>query len=327
MRISGSRAWPPRKREKGLARPGAEAHPMSLFLQPLYTSKRGYYTIRELQYLSLSLGHDENLFGRILKKLSLNKARYSDEEINGWLDSNILDDDLHYVFNRHSARYNVKVFKRTIHYLKHRHLTFGEIMCGRLVYELVTVVEPFQLPLEVKPVSEALKLCDKIISPLRLQHLFHSMRKGLDSKGKLALYDFFEIIGFSENISSARQAMTAECQRRGSTMHLDETETDYNQIRIFLNDKYKTSIIKPDKKFLHSSEITEKVQAIIARSKLSTATQKCCPSPQQKAEYKRLSPLISSSAKLLVQARAGHHVLSAEQGNNALTRLYCQPPL
>ncbi len=292
---------------------------MSVLLQPQYTSRRGYYSTRELQYLSLSLGHDENLFGRVLSKLSLKRTCYSDDEISGWLDSNLLNNDLHYIFNRHSVKYNVKVFKRAIHFLKHQHLTFAELLCGRIVYELVTTTEPFELPMQIKPVLEALKLCDKIIPPLRLQHLFHSMKRTLDTPGKLALYEFYEILGFSENIALARKAMTAEVQRPRSAVTFDETETDYEQLCSFMNEQYKASLIKPDRRLV---EITAKMQAIMANK--SAVTQRRRSIAQDKAYRKKLGPLLASSTKKLVHARAGQHVLSAEQTNSALIRLCCR---
>ena len=284
----------------------------------MYTSKRGYYTTRELQYLSVSLGHDEKLFERVLKKLSLNKARYSDEEINRWLDDGLLDEDLHYIFNRHSYKYNVKVFKKAIYFLRYRHLTFDELMCGRIVYEVSTVKDPFELLMDITQISQTLKLCDKIIPPLRMKRIFQSMKNTTDTVGRIKIYEFYEILALSESITSARTAMVEylECGKR---IDFDETEIEFEQLSRFMNERYKASILKPAEKKCIRAEISTHMQALVIKNSVHKRSRNS-QSAQEKT-YQRLNPAVASSSQLLVQARAGQHVLSFEQGNNALARL------
>ncbi len=291
---------------------------MSLYLHSLYTSKRGYYSTRELQYLSVSLGHDENLFVKVLKRLSVNKTIFSDEEIRQWLDEGLLDEDLHYIFNRHSSKYNVKVLIKAMHLLRYRHLTFGELMCGRVVYELSTVSDPFELQMDIMQVSQVLKLCDKIIPPLRLKRLFQSMKDSVDTAERLKLYEFYELLALAESITSAKKVMT-ECLELGRKIYLDETETDFQQLSRFLNERYKTSILKPADRKVMRAQISMHMQAMATRNTVQRRSRHS-QSPQEKA-YQKISPVMASSRQLLVKARAGHHVLSFEQGNKALTRL------
>lgn len=307
-------------------RASGSGHEMSLLLQPSYTSKRGSYTHKELKYLALSLGHDENLFGRIISKLGLTKDSYSDTEISSWLDSKYLDRDLDYVFNRHSCEYNTKVLKKAMYYLKHHHLTFSDLSTGRQVYEISTVHEPFQLPMDIASVSHVLQLCDKVLPPLRLQHIFHSMKRSLDTPGKIKLYEFYEILGFAEKVTTATKQMK-DCELSGklNESFYDETETEYEQLSRFLNDQYKASITKPDRKFLRSEVNVNTLEAIVSRNRSSWRKR---PTQQEREEQSKVNSLMMTSSQILAQARAGYHVLTAKQGSEALTRIKkhkCKP--
>ena len=282
---------------------------MSLLLESLYTNEKGCYTKRELEYLSLSLGFDVGLFERVKRKLSCVKQKYSDEEVSSWLERNLLDEDLQYVFNRHSAKYNVKVFKKAMHYLRYRRLAFFEIACGRRIFELMSVDEPLGLPMNVETFTVTLRLCSRIIPPLRLQHIFQSMRRSLDDSGRMKLYEFIDVLAYSQDLSSAVKSMK---------ISKDVTETDYEHLLRCLNEEYKTALRRP------------LVKIPTKKAPTGTLRQRNHYINQVKLKYReecdqRLTPTLLSSKTMLLHARAGYNVISSEKGIATLSRLTNYP--
>ena len=289
---------------------------MSLLLEPLYTTKRGYYTLKELRHLALSLGYDAKLFERLFQRQDLQKTEYSDQDITEWLNTKLLDADLHLVFNRHSAEYNGKTMKKALQYLKQRTMTYSDIASGRRIFEVMSSDHPLGLPTEPELILECLKLVNKIISPIRLKYILLTLSQQLDLPNRIKLYEFFDILAVSENIGLVMKSMLSDKNHSNELDTEGLFQIDYQRLLSYLNEKYRATLVKPrrrrkDPLSSYRQGTNEYVDSQIRQSLVTSAQH----------QYNGLLPHIISSTAQAFRARTGHSMMSREHANLVLNRL------
>ena len=289
------------------------ADEMTLLLEPSYPSTRGYYTLRELQLLSSVLGYDSKLFQRGLQYHGINitdKDRYTDAEIHCWLDSKLLHKELDHIFNRYTADYNVIVIKKALHHLHQHSLTYSDLGKSRRAFES-QAYDQFGMPANIDVILYTLKIINKVLPPLKLEHLLKVMSKQFDTPQKLKFYNFLDIVAQSSHIGE----LPLLCVEGNDDIKLDELfETPYHKLLSTLNTEYKASITKL-KVRQQQAPFKQATKSFIDTSKRKTAVL------TSKQTGQSLLPYIKSSASSIQLARTGQRPLSVEQGLRVLTRL------
>ena len=289
------------------------AEKMTLLLEPSYPSTRGYYTLRELQLLASVLGYDSKLFQRGLQNHGINitdKDRYTEAEIHWWLDNKLLHKELDHIFNRYTADYNVIVMKRALDHLHQHSLTYSELGRSRRAFESQTC-DQLGMPANIDVILYTLKIINKVLPPLKLEHLLKVMSTQLDTPQKLKLYNFLDIVAQSTSI----EALPLVSSEGSDDIKLDGIfETPYQKLLSTLNTNYKASITKL-KVRQQQTPLKQTTKSFIDTSKRKTATL------ASKQTGESLTPYIKSSASSIQLARTGQTPLSVQQGLRALTRL------
>ena len=289
------------------------AEKMTLLLEPSYPSTRGYYTLRELQLLASVLGYDSKLFQRGLQDHGItitDKDRYTEAEIYYWLDSKLLHKELDHIFNRYTGDYNVIVMKRALHHLHQHSLTFSEVGRSRRAFESQTY-DQLGMSANVDVILYTLKIINKVIPPLKLEHLLKVMSKQFDTPQKLKLYNFLDIVAQSTPIGQ----LPLVCSEGNDDIKVDGLfETPYHKLLSTLNTEYKASITKLKVK-QQQRPLEQTTKSFIDTSKWKTATL------ASKQTGESLTPYIKSSVSSIQLARTGQRPLSVEQGLRVLTRL------
>ena len=289
---------------------------------PIYPCKRGYYTVRELKILAIVLGYDGNIFQRGLKRRGIDitkKASYSDAEVTSWLDSNVFLLDLDNVFNNYPADYNVKVIKRAIFHLSHHLHTYQDLANSRKAFETLTAKErQLSLSTDTKQVLFALKMVDRILSPLKLQHILQTMSHHLDeSPETLNFYDFLDVVARAEKINMSKIKNTD----KDDVLQLDSLfKTPYHRLLTLLDDEYKKSLDKTGTRKTTQISFEEKKKADAAKSSISTSFKKKMAKATSE-EDQCIGPSVKSTNNLIQYARAGKRAITCEVGIRALSRM------
>jgi hypothetical protein len=324
---------------------------------PFYPSKRGYYSLQELKILAIVLGYDGNIFQRGLKRHGINinmkssysetdirqwllgydgnifqrglkrhgininmKSSYSETDIRQWLHNNYFYLDLDHIFNSYAADYNVKVIRKAMFHLHLRLLTFNEIASTRRAFETITAKER-QLSLSTNPeqVLYALKMVDRVMSPVKLQQILLAMsRYWDDSPTSLSLYDFMDVVAKAECIHVQRfnKRLQSDNELQIETLF----KTPYHRLLSSLDDEFKESLIRVKmKKSTNNSTkpITEKMKEG-ARSSISIKYREIASNIM--SERHSITPSITRSSTAVKSARAGHRSLTSDEITRALNR-------
>lgn len=292
---------------------------MSLLLEPSFTTKKGYFSLKELRILAVELGYDRHLFERKIKIVPSGRL-VSESEVCSWLDVKAFDRELDCVYNEHDATYNVKVIKRAMHHIRRRTLSFKDLSKCRQIYEMQTADCPHGISSrDVDKVLDLLKLLDKILSPSKLRHIIKAKSHQLDNARLLQLYDMFDILSLADDMWRAEEEFEKRkkqlpCRRRCTYMqyHIlekDELELPYQQLLNNMEAQYKSSLLKnkprPSRVAaipLHRRDITASYIDSKRRERSVTASHQ---------QGRVLSDCLQRSTSQLLVARTGHaHLLS-----------------
>ncbi|CAL1547028.1 unnamed protein product [Lymnaea stagnalis] len=105
---------------------------------------------------------------------------------------------LHRTYNMHTADWNTKVIRRAMDMLGHKVLDFDGIYNVRVAFTTYEHSDMKGMLVNKRLLLRTLKLCGRVISPMKLLHRIKHMRAHLEEKGRIQLYEFFNLILWCE---------------------------------------------------------------------------------------------------------------------------------
>ncbi len=284
-----------------------------------FPSRKGY-TRRELCYLAVCLGYPSSLFPMgfktapgfqaALQRLDSGK-RVSEKVFLELLDSKILlHDRLDKLYNRYPAKYNVKLIKRAHYLLKHGTLSFSDVSDARIAFELYACEDGSGLQANVGTVRQALKMLERVMSPLRLEAEVQKYHEISEIPNRFQVFEFLDLVVMCETTQEVEKRVSSTCSL-GNTNDTDLGLPDFNEILMtpdqkiskYLDEQYQASLLSlldPTPAVLDADHIVDGAarRALLSRS-----------SEQSRA----ITPSLEHSTSQLKQTRGGSLVLSKEQ--------------
>ena len=299
----------------------------------LYTATRGWFTKGELAKLGSALGFPNDIFFRELATNRVYCDEYdglqsgksiSEENLRYLLESGSLNYRLEKTFNKHDAKYNVKTILKAMFLLHHRQLSYKEISEGRLAFELYSVEDGSGLPAILTPVSQALKLMERIMSPSRLEAEIKKQQQYRDLPSRIQLYEFFELATKCSKQKHATREMEQCVEHKAFSMEADNLDiskllmTEEQQLLNYLDDCYKASLVKRvDPRPVPLQDQDQRA--------VSMAPRRILRSLAKEHSTALLSPL-ERSQQQLHQTRNGKMILSPGQVHATVERFsMCRP--
>ncbi|ESO83291.1 hypothetical protein LOTGIDRAFT_236732 [Lottia gigantea] len=160
-----------------------------------YPKKSDFFNWVELECLARALGYNSHIF----KENITDEIIYTTEgvtltEMLKMIEYKILQSVLHLTFNMHTADWNMCLIKKCLILLNHKALMFEEIHSIRLSYETYEAIDMKGMVLNKHILLRAIKMCGRMIAPMKLMHRIKHMRDEFDEKGRIQLYEFLELI-------------------------------------------------------------------------------------------------------------------------------------
>ena len=308
---------------------------MSSAVQMSHPPKRGSYGSLELRYLATSLGFPSTFILKGFESCPTLRVQHrrlaagkpvSEKDVVHLLDSEILHLKLEKVFNKYSAKYNVKLFKKAMSLLRHRALTFGEISDARVAFELYACEDGNGMPGNLQTVQLALKMLERVMSSLRLDAEIKKYQLYSDTPSRFQLYEFLDIVAMcekSEEVEMHLKSCSSLESADDSGSNADLTLPDFDQILMttdqkvvkYLDEKYRESLYKtvePAPAVLDSDHI---IHGGPRRSLVS----------QARMQSRAITPSLEGSQSQLNRARGGYLVFSPEQNSMVNASRWASP--
>ncbi|XP_005109430.2 uncharacterized protein LOC101856693 [Aplysia californica] len=163
-----------------------------------YPASKDYFTWEELGCLCRALGFPVNLFQSHLPthtdEIQHDGHGLSLQLIVRMLELNLLYKGIHRTFNLHTADWNACVLTRAIYMLGHRVLDFEGLHQMRVAYATYEHADMKGMLLDKHTLLRTLKMCGRTISPMKLMHRIKHMKSEFEEKGRIQLYEFFNLI-------------------------------------------------------------------------------------------------------------------------------------
>ena len=291
----------------------------------MYTTRKGCFKKEELEKLASSLGFPSNIFIKELStstdcSLQSEYTRLQDgktitaERLKYMLESGALNHRLEKIFNRYEAKYNMKVIVKAMSLLAHRQLSFSEISTCRMAFELYSMEDGSGLPAELVPVSQALKMMDRVMAPTRLEAEIGKQQHYCDLPSRIQMYEFYDLVIKCLKSSEAEREMEVQIgSDDGNSLSVTSDSslpdiskmlmTTDQQVLDYLDKRYRASLFKkvdPTPVPLDNQRIISMAPRRILRT---ISKEHSCA----------LVPPLELSQQQLHQARNGRMVLSASQ--------------
>ena len=304
-------------------------------MEQCYTAKRGWFKKVELAKLASALGFPSDLFLRELgaspnsalqyeySKLQCGKS-ISERNLRCLLESGALNYRLEKTFNKHDADYNTRAILKAMSFLNHRQLSYDEISEGRLAFEVYSVEDGSGLPAQLKPVSQALKLMNRVMSPSKLEAEIQKQQHICDLPSRIQLYEFLDLAIKCTKSQDAEREMEQHIIMAEKEQLQDDNDTclpdiskmlmtNEQQVLDYLNKRYRSSLVKRHVDSSCPVPLDDKrIVSMVPRRKLrSLSREHSCA---------LLTPL-ERSQQQLHQARSGKMVLSSNQANATVERI------
>lgn len=288
----------------------------------LYTTRKGYFKKEDLAKLASSLGFPSNIFIKELKNSTDSTFQSDYARLQGGntitadrfkhvIESGALNHRLEKVFNVYDAEYNIKVIVKAVSLLAHRQLSFSEIATARMAFEVFSMEDGSGLPAELVPVSQALKLMDRVMAPTRLEAEIAKQQHHCQLPSRIQMYEFFDLAIRCLKLPEAEREM--EIQNDDNRLSTDSDTslpeiskmlmTTDQQVLNYLDECYKSTLFKkvdPTPVPLDDQRIVSMAPRRILRS-------------MSKEHSCTLVPPLERSQQQLHQARSGSMVLTATQ--------------
>ncbi|XP_052226375.1 uncharacterized protein LOC127841534 isoform X1 [Dreissena polymorpha] len=164
-----------------------------------YPQSRGFCTWNELGCLSRAVGFPVGLFREhVSYEIHTDENGMSLQEVYKMLDYKLLYDALHFTQNMHTAEWNMCVIRRAATILDHHALTYTDLYNIRLGYEAYEAPDMKGMVIDQHKMMRALKMCNLMISPLKLMHRIKHSRDRFDEPGRVQLYEFIDLMLWAE---------------------------------------------------------------------------------------------------------------------------------
>ncbi|KAL4225566.1 hypothetical protein ACF0H5_016254 [Mactra antiquata] len=269
-----------------------------------YPRFRGFFAWDELGCLSRALGFPIDIF----------KSNLSDEilaEENGLplqeaikvLDHKLLYKHLHLTQNLHTADWNTCVFRKCLYFLDHRAITYGEIYNARVAYQTYETGDMKGMSIDQQLLMRTLRMCDKVISPLKLMHRIKHSQDSYEEPGRIQLYEFLDLLLWADGYKGyIRDETYGHFEMEGELFKL----TDFDQLLCHHDEReanrLNTQYLKEEWEF---PEVRVK-----DKTKFKDSTVVCADSRQdmtihQKQSYRHLRSEITTSQKTVHYVKGG----------------------
>ncbi|GFN78730.1 dynamin-binding protein [Plakobranchus ocellatus] len=163
-----------------------------------YPDSKTFLTWDEIGCLCRALGLPVDLFQRYFPtdvyELMHDDDGIAVKTINRLFEMNLLQKALHRTYNMHTADWNVCVIKRALYMLEHRVLDFEGLHDVRVAYGTYEHIDMKGLLIHKHILLRTLKMCGRSIAPLKLMHRIKHMKGEFEEKGRIQLYEFFNLI-------------------------------------------------------------------------------------------------------------------------------------
>lgn len=288
-------------------------------MYPDFIEKKGWYTLQELGYLANALGFPRYLFiGAFKLEFEvLRETAVKEKALLDLLKSKALDAKLEGTYNRYDAKYNVKIITKSFALLRHRSLTFQELSDARVSFETYACDDGTGMPTEIETVQQAVKLVNRVISPLKLRHEMEKYLKHAEASDRFQMYEFFDLVPMCERVAQAEGRFhktlhdSNKSAKPGSNSDVDFGPllmTTEQQVLAFLDEEYRASLYHEAESCSPSADVDEEyfVHNELRETLVSTS----------RDEFNSIAPSIRNSATQLLLARSGHSPLI--EGQSAL---------
>ncbi|KAH9487723.1 hypothetical protein Btru_068778 [Bulinus truncatus] len=157
-----------------------------------------FFTWEELGCLSRALGFPSDLFRRFFQSdvncVAWNNKGVSSKTFHKMLEQASFHTKLHRSYNMHTSEWNVRVIEQTLNLLGHKALDFDDVYKARVAYTTYEHGDMKGMLLTKNVLLRTLKFCGRVISPMKLMHRVKHMKDQLDERGRIQLYEFFNLI-------------------------------------------------------------------------------------------------------------------------------------
>ncbi|XP_046573834.1 uncharacterized protein LOC124281863 [Haliotis rubra] len=113
---------------------------------------------------------------------------------------------LHQTINMHSAEWNMAVMRKVMLLLDHKALSFEELHDVRVAYQLYGAGDMKGMLLDKHTLLRCLKMCGRMIAPLKLMHRIKHMKEHFEETGRIQLAEFLDLILWCDLHSGFRHA-------------------------------------------------------------------------------------------------------------------------
>ncbi|KAK1165937.1 hypothetical protein AOXY_G12434, partial [Acipenser oxyrinchus oxyrinchus] len=114
------------------------------------------------------------------------------------IDSGCFTAELNFSYNMKSGLYNIKVLKKSISLLERRFFSFDEIKEVRLSFSTYEDQDQRGMRINQRTLLRALKMCGRVIAPLKLAHRIRHLKSGFIETGRVQLYEFLDLLPLCE---------------------------------------------------------------------------------------------------------------------------------
>ncbi|EDV23123.1 uncharacterized protein TRIADDRAFT_58082 [Trichoplax adhaerens] len=216
------------------------------------------------------------------------------------------DADLHRTVNMYSAEYNRKNILRAIEALRNRQLSFDQIYISRLAYQLYEEDDLTGLKLNEDIIMKTIKLCGRVIAPLRLYHEIRNLKKNRHREDRAVYYEFIDILlrcNLKEEVPHPR-SIPFEIKKKGELYDVCDFDALLHTLdeRLLeqLQKRYSRAQMMALKRQLQSKLIFQKQQTLLIGS-----DERDEMIQRENRDFDRLSEFLMKSESLLRQAKCG----------------------
>ncbi|XP_067655330.1 uncharacterized protein [Haliotis asinina] len=160
-----------------------------------YPRRRGFLKWDELGCLARTLGFQVDLFeSNVTDEITVEKDGILIKNVLLMLEYKLLYKALHQTVNMHSAEWNMAVMRKVMMLLDHKALSFEELHNVRVAYQLYEAGDMKGMLLDKHTLLRCLKMCGRMIAPMKLMHRIKHMKEHFEETGRIQLAEFFDLI-------------------------------------------------------------------------------------------------------------------------------------
>ena len=284
-----------------------------------FPKQKGWYSLSELAYLSNSLGFDSSVFTKVIfsEKECLETKGLSEKKFIEMLNLKMFDKYLDSTFNNKPAKYNVMTIKKALQLLRHKVIGFPELSQARMAYFLYENDDQLGMDADGTTILKALKLCDRLMSPVHLDKYLVDMSLSVQIPCRLQLFEFLELLSLTMRIDEIPMTKLQEKEKANNSDYFQVIQTKEQKAMDILDEQFRALNPQPADKSVKNKKKTHSRQlSIIQNTDYDSVV-----SVAQDQAAELLSSVEISTAHLRT-VRSGHYLLpSAEQDERAGTSL------